>query len=120
MQQAAPRAWGAFVGRDWADRPHAACLPAAGATHRESCRLTHTPAALEAWGSAVPTRLPGPPLARGRARNTGPLGAAVRQDDCRMPFPSNPRTLARYRAAFPPRRATVDPTVVVKEKRTLS
>jgi transposase len=40
----------------------------------------------------------------------GPLGSALRQDDLLVLLPLHPLTLARYRAAFTPSRATDDPT----------
>jgi Transposase len=44
------------------------------------------------------------------ARNTGPSGSALHQEDFLGLFPINPLPLARYRTAFPPSRAKDDPT----------
>jgi hypothetical protein len=43
------------------------------------------------------------------ALNKGPLVFALRTDDLLVLCPLHPLTLARYRAAFPPSRATDDP-----------
>jgi hypothetical protein len=52
----------------------------------------------------------GQPVAICLALNTGPLVFAWRTDDLLVLFPINPLTVARYREAFPPSRATDDPT----------
>ena len=110
MKEETHAACAAFVGLDWADATHDVCFQAAGTAPREPCSLAHTPAALEAWGSALRQRCAGKPLAIGLARNTGPMVSALRTDDFLGRLPSNPLTLARYRAAFPPSRAKDAPT----------
>jgi Transposase len=98
------------VGSDWAEAKHAVCLQTAGAAPRECCQLEPTPEAIDTWGTTLRTRVHGQPVAICLALTTGPLVSALRQDDLLGLFPLNPLTLARYRAAFTPRRATDDPT----------
>jgi transposase len=110
MTPPSPDTFAAFVGIDWADAKHDGCLQAAGSAKRECFELEHTPEAIDAWVSALRTRFNGHPVAICLALNKGPLVFALRQDDFLVLFPLNPLTLARYRAAFPPSRATADPT----------
>jgi hypothetical protein len=100
----------ACVGIDWADAQPDGCRQTAGAAHPACCQLAPTPAALAAGGPTRRTRFPGHPVALWRARTTGPLVSAVRTYACVVLCPLNPLTLARYRQAFPPRRATAAPT----------
>ena len=72
--------------------------------------LAHTPEAIDAWVSTLRTRFNGSPMAICLALHTGPLVSALRTYDFLVLFPINPLTLARYREAFTPSRATDDPT----------
>jgi transposase len=110
MNQAAYQAFAAFVGLDWADAKHDGCLQAAGSTKRECFRLAHTPEAIDAWVSMLRTRFNGQPVAICLELDQGPLVSALRQSDLLVLCPINPLTLARYREAFTPSRATDDPT----------
>ena len=110
MTQSATDTCAACVGIDWADATHDVCLQAAGAAQRACFPLAHTPEAIDAWVTTRRTRCNGPPVAVCLERTTGPLVCALRPDDLLLLFPLNPLTLARYRAAFTPRRATDDPT----------
>src|SRR4030095_4545536 len=92
MTQSAPDTFAAFVGIDWADAKHDVCLQAAGSAKRECFQLETTP-------EAICLEL-----------NKGPLFFALRTYDFLILFPLNPLTLARYREAFTPSRATDDPT----------
>jgi transposase len=105
----------ACVGSDWADATPALCLQAAGTATRECWPLAHTPAAMDAWGTTRRTRCHGHPVAIGLARTQGPMVSALRTDDLLVLFPSHPLTLARYRAAFPPSRATDAPTEAARQ-----
>ena len=86
------------------------CLQAAGTAKRESFQLDHTPEAIDAWVTTLRTRCSGQPVAVCLELTKGPLVSALRQDDFLILFPLNPLTLARYREAFTPSRATDDPT----------
>src|SRR5262249_14827973 len=99
----------AFVGIDWADAQHDGCLQSAGAAQREGFQLAHTPEAIDAGGTTLRTRFHGQPVALCLARNKGPIVAALCKDDFLVLFPLHPLTLARYRDACTPRRATDDP-----------
>ncbi len=110
MTQTSHDTFAAFVGSDWADAKHARCLQAAGTAKREGFQLEHTPEAIAAWVTTRRTRCSGPPVAVCLARTKGPLVSALRTDDFLVLFPLNPLTLARYREALTPSRATDDPT----------
>src|SRR5215470_5241980 len=100
----------AFIGIDWADARHDGCLQTAGTAKRECFQLEHTPEAIDAWVTTLRTRCNGQPLAVCLALTKGPLVSALRTYDLLVLFPINPLTLARYREAFTPSRATDDPT----------
>jgi hypothetical protein len=65
MTHAAPEAFAAFVGLDWADAQHDGCLQTAHSTKRAYCQLEHTPEAMDAWVTTLRTRCSGPPVAIG-------------------------------------------------------
>ena len=110
MQPQAPEACAACVGLDWADAKHDICFQAAGTTRREFLRLEHRPEALDAWVQSLHPRFNGQPVAVCLELKKGPLVSAL----CTYAFlvlcPVNPFTVAKYREAFPPSRATDDPT----------
>ena len=110
MTHAAPEAFAAFVGIDWADAQHDVCLQTADATKRAYFQLEHTPAAIDAWGTTRRTRFTGPPVAMCLELNKGPLVSAWRQYDFLVLFPINPLRRARYREACTPSRAKDAPT----------
>src|SRR5438128_2010361 len=110
MTQTSHDTFAAFVGIDWADAKHDGCLQTAGSTKRECFQLEHTPEAIDAWVTTLRTRFNGQPVAVCLELNKGPLVFALRKYDFLILFPLNPLTLARYRAAFTPSRATDDPT----------
>jgi hypothetical protein len=103
-------AFAAFSGLDWADAQHDICLQAAGADRRELLVLAHRPAAIDAWVQTLRPRFHGPPVAVCLELNPGPMVSALRQDDFLGLFPVHPFTLAQYRDALTPSRATDDPT----------
>src|SRR6266446_5749009 len=113
MTQSAPDTFAAFVGIDWADAKHDVCLQAAGSAKRECCQLDHTPEAIDAWVITLRTRFNGQPVAVCLELNKGPLVFALGKYDFLILFPLNPLTLARYREAFTPSRAKVDPSAAV-------
>src|SRR5215813_7640324 len=110
MPHAAPEAFAAFVGIDWADAHHDVGLQTADATQRAHFQLAHTHEALDAWVTTLRTRCNGHPVAMCLARNQGPLVSAVRQYDFLGLFPLNPLRLARSRDACTPSQAQDDPT----------
>jgi Transposase/Transposase IS116/IS110/IS902 family len=110
MTQTSQDTFAACVGIDWADANHDICLQAAGTAKRESFQLDHTPEAIDAWGTTLRTRCSGQPVAVCLALTKGPLVSALRTYDFLSLFPLKPLTLARYREAFTPSRATDDPT----------
>ena len=95
MTYAAPEAFAAFVGIDWADAQHDICLQTADSTKREYFQLEHTPEAIDAWVTTLRTRFNGHPVAIWLALTKGPLISALRTYDFLVLFPSNPLTLAR-------------------------
>jgi transposase len=110
MTQPSHDTFAAFVGIDWAEAKHDGCLQATGSAKRECFQLEHTPEAIDAWVPTLRTRFDGQPVALCLERNKGPVGFALRQDDFLVLFPLHPLTLARYREACTPSRATDDPT----------
>ena len=110
MTQTSHDTLAAFVGIDWADAHHDICLQAPGTAKRESLQLTHTPEAIDAWGTTLRTRCNGQPVAICLALTTGPMVSALHKYAFLVLLPINPLTLARSRAAFTPSRAKDDPT----------
>src|SRR5687767_15924175 len=110
MTQSATDSFAAFVGIDWADAKPAVCLQAAGAAKRECFQLEHRPETIDAWVQTLRTRFNGQPVAVCLELNKGPIVSALRTYDFLVLFPVNPLTLAKYREAFTPSRATDDPT----------
>jgi transposase len=110
MKPQAPEAFAAFVGLDWADAQHDVCLQAARAERRELLVLEHRPEAIDTWVQTLRARFHGQPVAVCLELNKGPMVSALRQYDCLVLFPVHPFTLAKYREACTPSRATDDPT----------
>jgi transposase len=108
MQNPVPFA--AFVGIDWADKKHDVCLCAAGSTKRERSVVPHTPAALRDWANKLRARFGGAPVAVCIELSQGPIVSALLEHDFFVLFPVQPKTLARYRAAFTTSGAKDDPT----------
>jgi transposase len=110
MKRESHEEFAAFIGLDWADAKHDICLQAPGTERREFLRLDHRPEAIDAWVQTLRTRFNGQPVAVCLELNTGPIVSALRQYECLVLFPVNPLTVARYREAVTPSRATDDPT----------
>src|SRR5688572_11183354 len=108
MQKPVPFA--ALVGIDWADKKHDVCLCAAGSTKRERSVVPHTPAALRDWANKLRARFDGAPVAVCIELSQGPIVSALLEHDFFVLFPVQPKTLARYRAAFTTSGAKDDPT----------
>ena len=60
MTHAAPEAFAACVGLDWAEAQHAVCLQTADSTKRACFPLEHTPEAIDAWVTAPTHAVPRP------------------------------------------------------------
>jgi transposase len=99
----------AFIAIDWADAKQDIWLLDASTNQQEPCVLTHTPEALEAWATAWRTRFAGQKIAVCLEQSRGPLLYALLKYDFLVLSPVNPATLAKYRQAFSPSRATDDP-----------
>jgi hypothetical protein len=99
----------AFMARAWSDAQHAICLFDTSTSTKEDSLLTHTPEALEAWATALRTRVAGQPIAVCLEPSRGPLLSALLKDDFLVLSPSHPATLAKDREACSPSRAKDDP-----------
>jgi len=110
MKSQVPAAFAAFIGLDWADAQHDICLQAAGSEQREFLVLEHRPEAIGAWVQTLRTRFHGQPIAVCLELKKGPIVSALRAYDFLVLFPVNPLTVAQYREAFTPSRATDDPS----------
>jgi hypothetical protein len=89
---------------------HVPPLCAAGSTKRERSVVPHTPAALRDWANKLRTRFGGAPIAVCIELSQGPIVSALLEHDSFVLFPVQPKTLARYRAAFTTSGAKDDPT----------
>jgi hypothetical protein len=99
----------ACIAIDWSDAKPAVGLVEASTSQHASFVLTHTPAALAAWATALRTRVAGRKLAVGLEPSRGPRISALLPDDVRVRYPSPPATRAQYRPAVSPSRATDAP-----------
>jgi len=98
----APLQFGAFVGLDWADEAHALSLCAADDTPIQRTILKQTPEAIAQWAHELRTRFPNQPIAIALEQSRGALLAALSQFEHIVPYPVNPKTLARFRQALYP------------------
>jgi transposase len=99
----------AFIAIDWSDATHDSCLLDVSTSKPESFLLRHTPEDLEAWATALRTRVAGQKMAVCLEPSRGPLISALLKHDFLVLSPINPATLAKSREAFSPSRATDDP-----------
>ena len=105
---APPPDYAAFVGLDWGDEKHALSLSVAGSTVVERTTLEQTPEALAHWANTLRTRFPNRSIAVAVELARGPLLAGLSQYDHIVPFPVNPKSLARFREALYPSRSKDD------------
>jgi len=99
----------AFVGIDWADEKHAACLiPAAGGIAQQT-EIEQTPEAITAWAADLRVRFDGRPIGVCLEQSRGALVYALMQYDFLVLYPINPKQLAAYREALYPSGAKNDP-----------
>ena len=99
----------AYIGIDWADTKHDACLQAAGSAQREFTRFSHQVDRIEAWAHSMHQRFGGP-IAVVLELSKGPIVYALQKYEFFVLFPVNPSMLAKYRQALTPSRAKDDPT----------
>jgi|SRR5437879_2447166 len=104
-----PPDYAAFVGLDWGDEKHALSLCAAGSTTVERATLEQTPEALADWANTLRTRFPNRKIAVALEQARGALLAGLSQYEHIVPFPVNPKSLARFREALYPSRSKDDP-----------
>lgn len=109
MSHADPTSYAAFIGLDWADQEHVLCLLEPGQVEGEVTRLDQTPEAIEAWALALRTRFGGRPCAVCVETNRGAVVFALMKYDFLVPFPINPKQLARFRETFRPSGGKDDP-----------
>jgi len=99
----------AYVGIDWADKKHDACIQAAQSNQREFVVIPHQVKSIDEWVQSLHQRF-GSPIAVAVELTKGPIVTALQKYDFLVLFPINPSTLAKYRQAFSPSRAKDDPT----------
>src|SRR5437867_11822903 len=104
-----PPDYAAFVGLDWGDQKHALSLCAADSTAVERNTLEQTPEALAQWANTLRTRFPNRKIAVALEQARGALLAGLSQYEHIVPFPVNPKSLARFREALYPSRSKDDP-----------
>src|SRR5689334_20333848 len=101
--------YAAFVGLDWGDEKHALSLCASGSNTLERATLEQTPEALAQWANTLRTRFPKGKIAVALEQARGALLAGLTQYEHIVPFPVNPKSLARFREALHPSRSKDDP-----------
>jgi len=105
---AAPLQFGAFVGLDWGDEKHVLSLQAGVSPVIELSPLQQTPEALAQWANSLRARFPNQNVAVALEQSRGPLLAGLSQFEHIVPFPINPKSLARFREAIYPGRPKDD------------
>jgi len=100
--------YAAFVGLDWGDQTHALSLSVAGHSAIERSTLEQTPEALAKWANALRERFPNRKIAVALEQSRGALLAGLCQYEHIVPFPVNPKSLARFREALHPSRSKDD------------
>src|SRR5262245_7271942 len=105
-----PLVFAAFVGLDWADEKHALSLCAADNTTRiERSTVPQTPEALVEWANGLRARFPNGKIAVCVEQARGALLSALLEFEHLVPYPVNPKSLARFREALYPSRSKNDP-----------
>src|SRR5436309_4534485 len=105
---ALPASYAAFVGLDWGDEEHALSLCPANSSAVERATLKQTPEALADWANALRARFPNGQIAVALEQARGALLAGLSQYEHIVPFPVNPKSLARFREALYPSRSKDD------------
>lgn len=91
--------YAAYVGLDWADRVHQACLRAAGSPCDEQSEVKSTPEALHAWANELRVRFPEGTIAVALEQSRGPVIYALSMHAHLELFPLNPAMVTKYREA---------------------
>ena len=99
----------AYVGIDWADKKHDACIQQANSEEREFVVIPHKVDLIDEWAKSLCKRF-GSPIAVAVELTKGPIVSALQKYDFFVIYPVNPATLAKYRETFKPSRAKDDPT----------
>ena len=99
----------AYVGIDWADKKHDACIQEAHSEQREFVVIPHKVKLIDEWAKSLHKRF-GSPIAVALELSKGPIVSALQKYDFFIIYPINPATLAKYRETFKPSRAKDDPT----------
>ena len=99
----------AYVGIDWADKKHDACIQQANSEKREFVVVPHKVDLIDEWVKSLRKRF-GSPIAVAVELTKGPIVSALQKYDFIVIYPINPATLAKYRETFKPSRAKDDPT----------
>jgi len=99
----------AYVGIDWADKKHDACIQEAHSEEREFVVIPHKVKLIDEWAKSLHKRF-GSPIAVALELSKGPIVSALQKYDFFIIYPINPATLAKYRETFKPSRAKDDPT----------
>ncbi len=102
-------AFTAYVGIDWADKKHDACIQQANSKQREFVVIPHKVKLIDEWARSLHKQF-GSPIAVAVELTKGPIISALQKYDFFVIYPVNPATLAKYRETFKPSRAKDDPT----------
>jgi hypothetical protein len=102
--------YAALVGIDWSDTAHAFCVQAVGGETYEQGVIDHTPEAIDMRARNLAEQFPRQQVAVCREQSKGSLIYNLLKYDFLVFYPSNPRTLAKFREAFAPSGAKDDPT----------
>lgn len=98
-----------IVGIDWADAEHVVCLIQADG-RGEIDTLEQSPEVIDAWAADLQRRFPGKTIAVALEQSKGALMYALMKYEHILPYPINPKQLARYREALHPSGGKDDPT----------
>ena len=99
----------AYVGVDWSDKKHDACIQEANSEQREFVVIPHKVDRIDEWAKSLHKQF-GSPIAIAVELTKGPIVSALQKYDFFVIHPINPATLAKYRETFKPSRAKDDPT----------
>lgn len=100
----------AIVGWDWADKKHEISLQDMRTGKVEQCSIRQTPEDLREWVQKVRDRFNGAKIAVAIEQKRGPVIYALMAHDFIVLYPINPKSLAKFREAIRPSRATSDPS----------
>ena len=99
----------AFIGLDWGDTKHALALREAAGQSVERSSISHSAEEVRAWLHELQTRFAGKPVALALETSKGPLIHIFNDFPWLVIYPIHPATSARYRRAFTPSGAAINP-----------